>query len=70
MNSTMIFRLNIDWAVTTMNYGPQWKAHRKLFHQYFNKTLIPKYAPVIEYQTLRFLRRLLDDPKEFLEITK
>jgi hypothetical protein len=53
-----------------MNYGPWWRAHRKMFHEYYNKTQIPKYSPILEQQVSLFLRRLLSHPEDFMEETK
>lgn len=62
--------MKIDWSLAIMDYGPSWRAHRRMFHQYYNKTQIYKYAPVLEYQTNAFLQRLLSTPQEFMDHTR
>ncbi|TEB29714.1 O-methylsterigmatocystin oxidoreductase [Coprinellus micaceus] len=57
-------------GLTGMTYGPLWKANRRAFHQYYNKNVVQKYQPIIEHQTMAFLRRLNAKPKEFMEVTK
>ncbi|KAH6918176.1 cytochrome P450 [Coprinopsis sp. MPI-PUGE-AT-0042] len=44
-----------------MDYGPWWRAHRRMFHQYYNKSQMPNVA---------FLQRLLSRPEDFMEETK
>ncbi|KAH6896256.1 cytochrome P450 [Coprinopsis sp. MPI-PUGE-AT-0042] len=53
-----------------MSYGPLWRAHRRMFHQYYNKTQIHKYSPVVEQQMSNFIRRLNSEPHNFLEHTQ
>ncbi|KAH6906696.1 cytochrome P450 98A3 [Coprinopsis sp. MPI-PUGE-AT-0042] len=62
--------LKLDWSLALMDYGSLWRAHRRMFHQYYNKTQIHKYSPVLEHQVSIFLRRLHSDPKDFLESTR
>ncbi|KAH6906697.1 cytochrome P450 [Coprinopsis sp. MPI-PUGE-AT-0042] len=62
--------MRMDWSFGFMNYGPTWRAYRRTFHQYYNKTQIPKYGPVLEQQVAIFLRRLLSEPQHFLEHAK
>ncbi|KAH6918908.1 O-methylsterigmatocystin oxidoreductase [Coprinopsis sp. MPI-PUGE-AT-0042] len=62
--------LKADWFLGNISYGSLWRAHRRMFHQYYNKTQIHKYSPVIEHQVAIFLRRLRSDPKCFLEDTR
>jgi cytochrome P450 len=63
-------RLKPGLGLTGMTYGPLWKANRRAFHQYYNKNVVQKYQPIIEHQTMAFLRRLNAKPKEFMEVTK
>jgi cytochrome P450 len=53
-----------------MDYGSEWRAHRRMFHQYYNKTQIHKYAPIMEKQMLAFLQQLEAEPQHFLEHTR
>ncbi|TFK21913.1 O-methylsterigmatocystin oxidoreductase [Coprinopsis marcescibilis] len=62
--------MDIDWIFGVMDYGPDWRAHRKLFHQLLNSNEVPNYRPVIEQETNKFLRKLSLNPDGFLEETK
>ncbi|EAU89617.1 O-methylsterigmatocystin oxidoreductase [Coprinopsis cinerea okayama7 len=53
------------WSFAIMNYGQEWRNRRRLFHQFFYRT--ENHHPVIEEETLSFLRRLADNPKSFRE---
>ena len=48
-----------------MPYGPSWRKHRKLFHEYFHRNEVSKYQPTQRQETLAFLRRLLVTPDNF-----
>ncbi|KAH6906695.1 cytochrome P450 98A3 [Coprinopsis sp. MPI-PUGE-AT-0042] len=62
--------IRVDWSLAIMSYGPLWRAHRRMFHEYYNKTQIHKYSPVLEQQMSNFLRRLNSEPHSFLEHTQ
>ena len=51
-----------DWLFSTIPYGPWWKQHRSLFHQYFNTTTAPNYHPVQYKETCVMLHNLLTTP--------
>lgn len=42
-----------------MNYGPQWRTHRRMFHQQFYETTVSKYRPMQQRQVRAFLARML-----------
>ena len=50
-----------------MRYGPQWKAHRRLFHQSLLPSTLAHYQPAQLRITHTFLRRTLEDPEAFLK---
>jgi cytochrome P450 len=58
------------WDFALFDYGPQWRANRRVFHQYFNQNEIVKYRPIIEHHTSIFLRRLVAQPLDFGDIIK
>ena len=39
-----------------MNYGQEWRQHRRAFHQQMNPDVIPRYEPI----QLKTSRQLLD----------
>ncbi|KAI0328373.1 CyP450 monooxygenase [Cubamyces sp. BRFM 1775] len=53
------------WMFTVMGYGPWWRRHRKAFYQHFNPNVIRSYRPVQERQVRRFVKSILDAPKDF-----
>ena len=52
-----------------MNYGQQWREHRRKFHQFYNHTQVHRLNLIIEEEVLGFLTRLLHNPSGFLEET-
>ncbi|KAH9837137.1 cytochrome P450 [Rhodofomes roseus] len=60
---TMVSKLmGWDWLFSTVPYGPWWKQHRTLFHQYFNTNTAPNYHPVQFKETCVMLQNLLTTP--------
>ncbi|KAI0631054.1 CyP450 monooxygenase [Trametes polyzona] len=56
----------MPWEFGLWGYTEEWRRHRKAFHQLFHQNVIPNYRPAQVAQTRRFLRKLLDDPDEFI----
>ncbi|KDQ53918.1 hypothetical protein JAAARDRAFT_416633 [Jaapia argillacea MUCL 33604] len=54
-----------SWNFSFLPYGPKWRNHRRVFHQYFNQHAIEPYKPIQLRESRAFLRRLLDKPEEF-----
>ncbi|ESK91872.1 cytochrome p450 [Moniliophthora roreri MCA 2997] len=54
-------------ATGLMNYGPEWREHRKLAHVSLNATAVKRYHPLQEDIAATLCRELLDDPKNFYE---
>lgn len=57
-----------DWTFTLMPYGPRWRAHRRTMHQYFTPNASLDYLAIQEQQLLKFLRGLLVQPDNFLNL--
>ncbi|KAF9450380.1 cytochrome P450 [Macrolepiota fuliginosa MF-IS2] len=55
-------------AFTT--YGDQSKRQRRLMHKAFGMQVIPAYYPLLQTETLAFLRRLVADPSEYQSHTR
>ena len=47
-----------------MNYGPEWRKHRRAFHQQMNSDAIAQYEPIQLPLTRKLLRRIFRAPKE------
>ncbi len=50
-----------------MNYGEQWKRHRKLFHQHFNQNAVDKYQHIQMRESRALLRRIRASPDKFMD---
>ncbi|RXW14986.1 hypothetical protein EST38_g10872 [Candolleomyces aberdarensis] len=48
-----------------MEYGDDWRKHRRVFRQHFNPSALTEYRPIIQHQLSRFLAFLLDSPDKF-----
>ena len=59
-------RMGLGIAMVGMPYGPWWRKHRKLFHEYFHRGAVTKYQPIQRQEVQAFLRRLLVTPDNFL----
>ncbi|KAJ3546253.1 hypothetical protein NM688_g5534 [Phlebia brevispora] len=46
-----------DWNLVVIPYGPQWRARRRLFHQFFNQNAAKQYVDVQTREVRAFLRR-------------
>ncbi|TFK16672.1 cytochrome P450 [Coprinopsis marcescibilis] len=57
--------LKLDWSFPFMNYTLFWKAHRKHFHQHLGPMQMEIYRPIIEDQTIKYLRALVKNPHDF-----
>ena len=56
----------INKSMVRMPYGPWWRKHRKLFHQYFHRNTVTEYQPIQRQEIQAFLCRLLITPDNFL----
>ncbi|KXN89187.1 O-methylsterigmatocystin oxidoreductase [Leucoagaricus sp. SymC.cos] len=52
-----------NWGL--IPYGPLWRHHRRIFHQYMNSTQLPLYLPTQVKHIRAFLRRVLANPDDF-----
>lgn len=48
-----------------MQYGSEWRKHRRPFHQLVNGSALPKSYPIFNEEVLVLLRKLRDSPQEF-----
>lgn len=58
----IICSMGWDWLFSTIPYGPWWKRHRTLFHQYFNANTTPDHHPVQAKETYVMLQNLAESP--------
>ena len=59
------YRMGFSISMVVMPYGAWWRAHRKLFHEYFHRNAVTKYQPIQRQEAQAFLRRLLVTPNDF-----
>ncbi len=50
-----------------MAYGPTFKRYRTMLSCALNNRVSLDYVPVQQHEVQRFLKRLLDQPSEFME---
>ncbi|PPQ95248.1 hypothetical protein CVT26_014939 [Gymnopilus dilepis] len=55
-----------DFNIGTMPYGPDWRAHRRIFEQSFNASSAHQFEPTEVASSRKLLRNLLQDPKGFM----
>lgn len=48
-----------------MEYGDKWRAHRRMFHQQFTSSVLPRYHPILKKEVHELLRLLADSPDNF-----
>ena len=63
-------RMKWDFGVPFMPYGGLWRKHRKLFHEYFQPSMVPTYLPIQRRKVHDFLYRLIVTPDNFLRHTR
>ncbi|KIP04386.1 hypothetical protein PHLGIDRAFT_25626 [Phlebiopsis gigantea 11061_1 CR5-6] len=54
------------WNLAFMEYGDKWRDHRRMFHQYFQPSVVPNYRPKIALETRKFIGRLHNSPEDWL----
>ncbi|ESK84364.1 cytochrome p450 [Moniliophthora roreri MCA 2997] len=66
-HSTMVIDLmGWGWSFGMMNYGEDWKNHRRVFHQFFNQNVVERYQLIQLKEAHALLRRLYETPEDFL----
>jgi len=59
-----------SWAFSTMTYGDSWRERRRLFTKYFHPNSLTANIPQQREFTHKMLVQLLDNPDDFLGITR
>lgn len=54
-----------SWNFSMMQHGPDWKQHRRAFHQFFNNTAVSQFHPIIYEERDLLLERLEASPERF-----
>ncbi|KAF9044362.1 putative CyP450 monooxygenase [Panaeolus papilionaceus] len=58
--------MNWRYNFAFMSYGPEWRKHRKAFHEHFNQAVIDRYDDIQLTEIRKFLGRLLEAPDNFM----
>jgi len=56
--------MNYEYNTVIMPYDGQWRAHRKLFHQHFQQSVVHNYIPIQTRQIRNFLSLVLESPEK------
>ncbi|KAI1790237.1 cytochrome P450 [Ganoderma leucocontextum] len=59
--------VGMDWLLVLMQYGKEWRRHRRAFHQSFHSDASAQYQPLQLQMTRRLLSRLLKSPKSIVQ---
>lgn len=55
-----------SWNFSMMQHGPDWKEHRRAFHQSFNNTAVAEFHPIIYEERDILLKKLKESPEDFM----
>ncbi|TBU38479.1 cytochrome P450 [Dichomitus squalens] len=55
-----------DWEFTLFEHTPEWRRHRRQFHQLFHKGVVADYHPAQREHAQRLVQRLIQDPDHFI----
>ncbi|KAH9886459.1 O-methylsterigmatocystin oxidoreductase [Cubamyces lactineus] len=58
------------WQFGLQGYTQKWRQRRRVFHQTFQLSAVPKYRPVHVRECRRSLGKLLDTPEQFLALAR
>ncbi|QRV84472.1 cytochrome P450 family protein [Ceratobasidium sp. AG-Ba] len=53
--------------VIFLSYGPKLKYYRTLLQRALNNRVAPDYVPIQRHEVVKFLKRLVEDPSDFME---
>lgn len=53
------------WNIGLMPYGPKWREHRLVLHQFFNEHESKTYAEIVTHNNTKLLRSFLEAPNDF-----
>ena len=59
-------RTGWNFLMGAFQYGPQWRRRRRVLHEHFHKNAVQKYQTLQEQQTRRYIRKVLETPRDYL----
>ena len=57
-------RVGLEWSFVLMNYGPEWRRHRRAFHSQMGPEVIHRYEEIQTEVSRNLLRALLESPQD------
>ncbi|KAI0808121.1 cytochrome P450 [Fomes fomentarius] len=63
-DSIMIPLVGLSFMFAFMNYGSEWRQHRRAFHRHMNSEVVGRYEPIQLDVTRALLQKILRSPKE------
>lgn len=61
------YSLGWDKNFAFIAYDEDWREHRRLFHTYFNQTVVKNYRPAILTVAEKMLVQLYENPESFMD---
>ena len=58
-------RFGVDFLTAFLPYGPEWRTHRRIFHQAMKLETVELYQNLYRAKAMKLVRRLLDTPGDF-----
>ncbi|KAI0350838.1 O-methylsterigmatocystin oxidoreductase [Trametes cingulata] len=58
------------WEFAIQGYSPEWRTRRRLFHTFFQQSVVPNYRPIHLRECRRFLLRLLNNPEDLVPLAR
>ncbi|PIL24825.1 cytochrome P450 [Ganoderma sinense ZZ0214-1] len=59
--------VGMEWMLVLMQYGKEWRRHRRAFHQAFHSEAVAQYQPLQLQMIRRLLARLVESPKNVVQ---
>ena len=63
-------RMGWGWSFSGMVYGGPWRERRRMFQKYFHASNTQVYRPIQIEFIRKMLPRLLEEPEDFLNISR
>jgi len=61
--------MGTTWSFAIMHYSSAWRIQRRLFHRFFNISVVDQFDKIREAVSV-FLHRLIESPERFLSHTQ
>lgn len=59
-----------DWNFGAMQYGPEWRTHRRVFHRHFQIDAVKRYKPVQESRVRKYIQQLYKRPEDLVGLNR